>query len=134
MSDLKTKRNNKSVTKFLNGIRDEKKRKDSKAIVKMMEEATQSKASMWGDNIIGFGSYRYKYASGREGDWMKAGFSPRKQYLSVYIMTEFAKYSDLFRKLGKHKTGKCCVNIRELEDIDFSILKKLVKKSVQDMK
>lgn len=134
MSELKTKKNNKSVTKFLNGIKDEKKRKDSKAIVKMMEEATQSKASMWGDSIIGFGSYHYKYASGREGDWMKAGFSPRKQYLSIYIMSDFAKYSDFFRKLGKHKKGKCCVNIRKLEDIDFSILKKLVKKSVQDMK
>lgn len=134
MAELKTKKTTKSVSTFLASIADEKKRKESKAIVKMMAEATNSKPAMWGESIVGFGSYHYKYASGREGDWMKAGFSPRKQNLTVYIMTDFRKYSDLFKKLGKHKTGKCCLYINKLEDIDFSVLKQLVTKSVQDMK
>ena len=134
MAEPKTRKNNKSVAQFLNSIKDEKKRKESKAIVKLMEEATKEKPAMWGDSIIGFGSYHYKYASGREGDWMKAGFSPRKQNLTVYIMTDFDKYADLFKKLGKHKTGKCCLYINKLDDIDTQVLKQLVKKSVQGMK
>jgi hypothetical protein len=133
MAELKTKKTDASVSKFLDGIEDENKRKDSKAIVKMMTAATKSKPSMWGDSIIGFGSYHYKSASGREGDWMKAGFSPRKQNLTVYIMTDFRKYADYFKKLGKHKTGKCCIYINKLADIDLSVLKSLVEISAQDM-
>jgi len=86
---------------------------------------------MWGPSIIGFGSYHYCYDSGREGDWFLTGFSPRKQNLSVYIMSGFAKYDSLMKKLGKHKTGKSCLYINKLEDIDLDVLKELIKRSAE---
>ena len=88
---------------------------------------------MWGPSIIGFGSYRYKYASGREGEWMLTGFSPRKQNLTLYIMPGFDNYDSLLAKLGKYKTGKSCLYINKLEDVDLSVLEKLVKQSVDHM-
>ena len=89
---------------------------------------------MWGDSIIGFGSYRYKYASGREGEWCLTAFSPRKQNLTIYIMTGFDKYDGLMKKLGKHKTGKSCLYIKKLDDIDTEVLKELITQSVEAMK
>lgn len=89
---------------------------------------------MWGDSIVGFGHYHYKYASGREGDWMLTGFAPRKRNLTLYIMSGFEEYDDLMQKLGKHSTGKSCLYINKLEDIDLDVLRELVGRSVQHMR
>lgn len=133
MSDIKTKRNKGDVHAFLNSVPDEKKRQDSYTIMKLMEEVTGEEPKMWGDSIIGFGSYHYKYASGREADWFLTGFSPRKQTLTLYIMSGFEAYDNLLSKLGKHTTGKSCLYVKKLEDIDMGVLKNLVKKSVEHM-
>jgi hypothetical protein len=133
MSELKTKLNNKSVLKFINSVKDEKKRRDSLAILNMMKKITKEEPKMWGDSIIGFGSCHYKYASGREGDWFLTGFSPRKQNFSLYIMSGFKEYGELLKKLGKHKISKACLYIKSLEDIDTKTLKELITKSVKKM-
>jgi hypothetical protein len=130
---LKTKLNDGDVHAFLNSISDEKKRQDSFAILKLMQEATDAKPKMWGDSIVGFGSYHYKYASGREGDWFLTGFSPRKQNLTLYIMPGFEKYGTLLNKLGMHSTGKSCLYIKRMEDVDLEVLKELVEQSVEYM-
>ena len=130
MAELKTKKNESSVTKFLDGVKDEKKRQDSYTILKLMKQITKAEPKMWGTSIIGFGSYHYKYASGREGDWFVTGFSPRKQNLTLYIMSGISKYPDLLKKLGKFKTGKGCIYINKIEDIDIKTLKELIKQSV----
>ena len=134
MAELKTKKNEASVTKFLDGVKDEKKREDSYTILKLMQQITKAEPKMWGTSIIGFGSYHYKYASGREGDWFVTGFSPRKQNLTLYIMSGFSKYPDLLKKLGKFKTGKSCLYINKIEDIDIPTLKELIKQSVGYLK
>ena len=131
MAELKTKKHNASVTEFLNSVEDEKRRKDAKSVLKMMKEVTGEKPKMWGPSIIGFGDYHYKYASGREGDWFKVGFSPRKNALTLYIMTGFSRYDELMGKLGKYKTGKGCLYIKRLEDVDGEVLRKLVEESVK---
>lgn len=130
MAELKTQRTQASVARFLASIEDEKKRNDSRTVLKMMQEITGDKPKMWGTAIIGFGSYHYTYASGREGDWFLAGFSPRKQALTLYIMSGFSRYQELLAKLGKHKTGKSCLYINRLDDIDMKVLRRLVKESV----
>ena len=133
MAELKTKQTDESVTEFLNGVPDEKKRQDSFAILELMTEVTGSEPRMWGESIVGFGSYHYRYASGREGDWFVTGFSPRKQNLTLYIMAGFHNYDQLLQNLGKHKTGKSCLYIKRLEDVDLDTLRKLVSQSVQHM-
>ncbi len=133
MSELKTKETNKSVTRFLGTIADETKRNDCLELLAMMEEITNSKAKMWGDTIVGFGNYHYKYASGREGDWFVTGFSPRKQNLTIYIMPGFSNYETLMTKIGKHKTSKSCLYVKRLDDLDRKILKRLVAQSVKQM-
>jgi hypothetical protein len=130
MAELKTKKNEASVTKFLDGVKDEKKRQDSYTILKLMKQITKAEPKMWGTSMVGFGSYHYKYASGREGDWFVTGFSPRKQNLTLYIMSGISKYPDLSKKLGKFKTGKGCLYINKIEDIDIKTLKELIKQSV----
>jgi hypothetical protein len=130
MAELKTKPTNQSVIAFLDSIADEQKRKDSYTIVKLMQQATKAKPKLWGSSSIGFGSYHYKYASGREGDWMLVGFAPRKQNLTLYLMAGFDGYEQLLKKLGKHKLGKGCLYINKLEDVDVKALKELVKQSV----
>lgn len=130
MSELKTKPNRASVTKFLNSIEDPQKRADSKWLAKVMKEITGSSPKMWGDSIIGFGSYHYKYASGRQGDWFLAGFSPRKQALTLYIMGGSKRRPELLKKLGKHKTGKACLYIKKLDDVDKEVLKTIISESV----
>ena len=134
MAELKTKENDASVDTFLNDITDEQKRGDSKRLRELFEEITGEPAKMWGANIVGFGSYHYKYKSGQEGDWLVAGFSPRREYLTLYLMGsyEFVAYRDLLEKLGKHKTTKSCLYIKKLEDIDMDILSKLITRSVDD--
>lgn len=134
MSDLKTKPSDQSVEAYLNSIEPQKKREDSLAILKLMQEITGEQPQMWGDSIVGFGSYHYKYASGREGDWFLTGFAPRKQNLTLYIMAGFDNYDELMDKLGKHTTGKSCLYIKKLEDINLDILRQLIAESVAYMK
>ena len=133
MAELKTKANKASVDKFLKGIQDEQKREDCFKIVDIMKKAAKAEPQMWGTSIVGFGSYHYKYASGREGDWFLVGFSPRKQNLTLYIMSGFDEYNSLLKKLGKHATGKSCLYIKRLEDVDMKVLKELVTRSVKHM-
>jgi len=133
-ADLKTKPTKADVDKFLSSIKDEKKREDTFKIVKMMKLITKEEPKMWGPSIVSFGKYHYKYASGREGDWFLTGFSPRKQNLTLYIMSGFKRYDELMKKLGKHKTGSSCLYINRLEDLDMKILKELIIESVKHMK
>jgi len=133
MAELKTKPTEASVKEFLNQIPDEERRKDCFAIAKIMEEITGSKPKMWGPSIVGFGTYHYKYASGREGDWMITGFSPRKKDLTLYIMMGFEKYPELMEQLGKHSKSKSCLYIKRLSDIHVPTLKKLVRQSVKQL-
>ncbi len=134
MAELKTKKNDASVEGFLNSVEHEKRRTDSFKVLDIMKRITGEEPKMWGSSIIGFGSYHYKYASGREGDWFVAGFSPRKQSLTLYIMSGFKHYGNLLGKLGKHKTGKGCLYINKLEDIDQSVLEELITESINWLK
>jgi hypothetical protein len=134
MSELKTKVNKASVVKFLKGVENEQRQSDALKMLELMLKITKREAKMWGSSMVGFGSYHYKYASGREGDWLLTGFSPRKKDLTVYIMNGFSSYSDLMSKLGKYKTGKSCLYIKKLEDIDLKVLSQLIRKSVSDMR
>ncbi|MBU2678070.1 MAG: DUF1801 domain-containing protein [Gammaproteobacteria bacterium] len=134
MAENKTKPNKASVTAFLNGIEDERKRRDAKKVAAMMREATGSRAKMWGANIVGFGEYHYKYASGREGDFMITGFSPRKQALTLYVIPGFKHFETMMNKLGKYKTGRSCLYIKHLSDIDEKVLKRLIVASVKHMR
>jgi hypothetical protein len=133
MAELKTQKNDASVEEFLDSVANEKKRQDSYAILELMKDVTGEEPAMWGTSIVGFGSYHYQYASGREGDWFLVGFSPRKQNLTLYIMSGFDEYESLLEDLGKHKTGKSCLYINKLEDVDRSTLRELVEKSVAYM-
>lgn len=134
MAELKTKKTNASVTAFLNKVKNKQRKEDCFTVLEMMKEITGDEPKMWGPSIVGFGTYHFVYESGREGDWMITGFSPRAQSLTLYIMSGFYKYDELMGKLGKHKTGKSCLYISKLEDVDQSILKKLIKASVAHMK
>jgi Domain of unknown function (DU1801) len=133
MAELKTKVNERSVDEFLKSVPDERKRQDSYKILDLMKKATGAEPKMWGDSIIGFGNYHYKYESGRDGDWFLAGFSPRKQNLTLYIMAGFGEYENLLKRLGKYKTGKSCLYINKLSDVELPVLEEIVKKSVDHM-
>ena len=133
MAELKTKRNKGNVKAFLDSVTNEQRRQDSFAVLELMEQVTGKKPEMWGDSIVGFGSYHYKYASGREGDWFLVGFSPRAQNLTLYIMAGFDGYETLLEKLGKHTIGKSCLYIKKLEDVDVGVLKDLVRQSAEHM-
>ena len=132
--ELKTKVNKSSVEGFLNSVKDKQKREDSFKILEMMKKITKEEPKMWGPSIVGFGSYHYKYASGHEGDMCIAGFSPRKQALTIYIMSDFKKYDSLMKKLGKYKTSVACLYIKKLEDVDQKVLTELITESVKKMK
>lgn len=134
MAELKTKINNASVTTFINKLKDKQTIADCNQLITLMQKATGTEPKMWGASIVGFGSYHFKYASGREGDWMLIGFSPRKQNLTLYIMPGFAEYEDLLTKLGKHSIGKSCLYIKKLDDINLKTLNALIVKSVKHMK
>ncbi len=131
MAELKTKRNDGSVKAFLNSVTDPKKRQDSFAVLELMQQVTGEEPVMWGDSIIGFGSYHYSSKSGREGDWFLTGFSPRAQNLTLYIMSGFDQYDELMSKLGKYKTGKACLYVKNFEDVDSDVLRELVRLSVE---
>ncbi len=133
MKENKTKVNDASVMDFLESVENEKRKADSLAVLKMMKRLTKEAPKMWGTALVGFGTYHYKYPSGREGDFFITGFSPRKQSLTLYIMNGFQRYEELMSQLGKFKTGKSCLYINKLEDVDLSILEKLIIESVNYM-
>lgn len=133
MAELKTKLNDGDVVAFLNTVENEQRRKDSFIVLEMMKEITGKEPKMWGESIIGFDSYHYVYASGREGDWMKIGFSPRKQALTLYLKAGYEeRIPEMLEKLGKHKTGKGCLYIKKIEDIDQDVLREMVKESLAE--
>lgn len=134
MAENKTRPKKTGVTAFLAGIEDVQMRRDAKKVAAMMREATGSRARMWGSNIVGFGQYHYRYESGREGDFMITGFSPRKQALTIYIIPGFGRFEKLMARLGKHKTGKSCLYIRRLSDVDEKVLRQLIGNSVKYMR
>jgi hypothetical protein len=131
MAELKTKQNTASVTAFLKSIKDNTMRQDCEALSGIMQTLTKSEPVMWGAAIVGFGRYHYTYESGREGDWFLCGFSPRKQALSLYLMGGLHQQKDLLAKLGKHKTGKSCLYIKRLADINVNVLKTLIRNSIK---
>jgi len=134
MAENKTKVTKLSVTGFINSIDDKQKRADSRKVAAMMRKATGKRAKMWGSSIVGYGTYHYKYESGREGDFMVTGFSPRKQALTVYVMPGFSHFDKLMAKLGKYKTGKSCLYIKRLSDVDEKVLERLIDSSVKHMR
>jgi len=134
MAELKTQPTSADVQAFLDGVANDQRRQDAYTVLKLMKRITRTEPKMWGGSIVGFGSYHYIYESGREGDWFLTGFSPRKQALSLYIMAGFDRYEELMEQLGKYKTGKSCLYIRKLEDVDMSVLRELITESVRYMK
>lgn len=134
MATNKTTQNEDSVEDFINAVDDEQKRRDSWDMIALMKKITGSDPRMWGSSLVGFGSYHYQYASGREGDFFLTGFSPRKAAFTVYIMPGFSEYAVLMEQLGPHKTGKSCLYIKNLDVVDRNILERLISKSVADMR
>ena len=134
MAELKTKKTNASVATFIAALPDEHTRADCTALVRLMKKVTKAPPRMWGSSIVGFGTYSYTYASGRTGDWPVCGFSPRKAALTLYVMAGFDRYDDLMARLGKFKTGKSCLYLRRLADVDTQVLEALVSESVAYMK
>ncbi len=127
----KTKRTTASVAEYLNGVADDEQRRDAKKLVALMRDITGEQPVMWGDSIVGFGTYHYKYASGREGDWMRTGFAVRKGTLTLYIMPGYQDFGNLLDALGPHKHGKSCLYIKRLNDIDLATLKKVIVRGME---
>lgn len=134
MAEPKTKKNDASVEGFLAAVDHQRRREDSFAVLEMMKRITGEEPKMWGSSIVGFGSYHYRYASGREGDWPRIGFSPRKQSLTLYVMPGFSNYDDLLSRLGKHRTGKSCLYVNKLDDVDLDVLEELIRGSLDTMR
>ena len=134
MAENKTKETKASVERFINSVKAKNIRADCNAMVKIMKSATKEEPKMWGTSMVGFGTYHYKYESGREGDMCLAGISPRKQNLTIYLMPGFEVQQSLLKKLGKYKTSKVCLYIKSLNDIDVKALKEMISQSVKEMK
>lgn len=134
MTALKTTPNDLSVDEFIDSVENEQKRSDTKTLLALFQELTGEKATMWGTSIIGFGKYHFKYDSGREGDWMLAGFSPRKQNLTIYMMGGFKNQEALLSKIGKAKSSVGCLYLKKLSDIDLEVLKEMITLSIQTVK
>ena len=134
MSDLKTKPTGASVAAFIKAVDDPERRRDCQQLKKLMSSITGHRARMWGDSIVGFGNYHYKYKSGREGDWPLTGFSPRKQNLTVYIMPGFGQYETQLAMLGRHRHSVSCLYLRRLADLDMEALAYLIRDSVRRMR
>lgn len=134
MAELKTQPTKASVARFIAGVEDVQRRADCEALNKLMQSVTGLKPEMWGPTIVGFGRYKYTYASGHSAEWPLAGFSPRKKDLTVYIMAGFEKFEELMGRLGKYKTGKSCLYLKRLSDVDQDVLAELVRASVQAMR
>lgn len=134
MSEPKTRPTDVDVTTFIAQVEPAARRDDVMKLLEIMREITGEEARMWGSSIIGFGSYHFKYESGREGDWMLTGFSPRKASLTLYVLSGFEQQSELLARLGKHSTGKGCLYIKRLSDIDESVLRDMISASVRHMR
>lgn len=134
MAENKTRPTRASVTDFINSVEDPDKRADVRKVAAMMRRATGKRAKMWGSSMVGYGTYHYRYESGREGDYMMTGFSPRKQALTVYIMPGFEHFAGLMKKLGKYRTGRSCLYIKRLSDVDEDVLEELINESVTYMR
>lgn len=134
MAENKTRATNASVSEFLDAIEDRQQRNDLKKVAAMMRRATGKRARMWGPSIVGYGSYHYRYDSGREGDFLVTGYAPRKQNMAIYIMPGFKHFGDLMHRLGKHKTGKSCLYIKRLADVDEKVLEQLIREAVNYMR
>ena len=135
MAELKTKPTGASVADFIAGIDGEERRADCHALAELMSRVTGAEPAMWGPSIVGFGSYHYRYASGREGDWMLAGFAPRKRQLVVYVMAGFQGALELMARLGRHKASSgSCLYIKRLADVDLEVLEELVRGSVEHLR
>ena len=134
MAEMKTKSTAADVQAFVENIEDEGQRRDAQEVLRIMKRITGEKPAMWGESIVGFGRYHYRYESGREGDWFLTGFSPRKRDLTLYIMAGFERWDELMERLGKYRTGKSCLYIRRLEDVDAKVLAELIEASVDHMK
>lgn len=132
MAELKTKVTDKSVYDFIDGVADEGKKQDSLALIEMMRAITGEEPRMWGDSMVGFGKLQLVYASGRKAEWFQLGFSPRKQSMSLYFSCDIQKQAGLLKKLGKHKTGKGCLYIHRLADIDQDVLQQMMKNGIVD--
>lgn len=130
----KTVATDQSVQQFIDSVENEIKRNDSLKLLDMMADITDQPPVMWGTSLVGFGTYHYKYASGREGDFFLTGFSPRKQALTIYIMPGFSEYDEILGNLGEYKTGKSCLYVKKLEDVDHELLRELITKSVAYMR
>ncbi|MDH3323611.1 MAG: DUF1801 domain-containing protein [Flavobacteriaceae bacterium] len=133
MTKNKTVPNDQDVMGFLEAIANDHQRSDAIELLKLIKNVVNLEPKMWGDSIVGFGTYHYRYESGREGDMFLTGFSPRKNDLTIYVMTGFENCKDLLQKLGKHKIGKSCLYIKKLQNIDQEILKEIISDSVQRM-
>ncbi len=134
MAVNKTQKTRASVSEFVKSIEDPQMRADAKKLASMMRRVTGKRAKMWGSSIVGYGTYHYKYDSGREGDFMLTGYSPRKQALTIYVMPGFSKFGPLMKRLGKYKTGKSCLYIKRLADVDELVLEQLIGGSVEHMR
>jgi hypothetical protein len=134
VAENKTRPTRASVTDFINSVDDRRKRADVRRLAAMMRRATGKRAKMWGGSIVGYGTYHYRYASGREGDFMVTGFSPRKQALTVYIMPGFEHFDGLMKKLGTYRTGRSCLYIKRLSEVDEDVLEELINESVRYMR
>lgn len=130
----KTQPTQRSVVDFLAQLENDLQRADCEVLVRLMQEESGEEPVLWGSTIVGFGQYHYRYSSGREGDFMRVGFSPRKDSLSIYIIPGFASYTSLLAQLGKHKMGKSCLYIKRLEEVDTKALQHLIRQSLQDMR
>lgn len=131
---LKTQRNDADVQAFLESVPQDRRRREGLMLLEMMQRVTGCEAAMWGTSIVGFGSYRYTNSSGKEAGWFLTGFSPRKQSLSLYIMPGFESYRALLQRLGKFKTGRSCLYINKMEDVDAAIVEELIRLSVEEMR
>lgn len=120
-----------AVSSFLNSIDIEERRRDSKVLHQMMTELTNLKPAIWSGTMVGYGKYQYRYATGREGEWFRIGFAPRKQGMSLYLMSDFEGEEPLMKKIGKHKMGKSCMNFKRLSDLDEKVLRELIEKSAK---
>ena len=134
MSDAKTRPTDQDVGEYLEGIADARQRADCQALCALMREETGAEPQMWGTSIVGFGTYQYRYGSGRTGDWPLAGFSPRKQNTTLYLSYGLDQHDDLLAQLGKHTTGKACLYIKRLSDIDQGVLRELVRRAVAELR
>lgn len=133
MAELKTKPTAESVETFLNGIADDNRRQDCFRVLELMKKETKAEPAMWGTSIVGFGRHKYKYESGREGEWFLTGFSPRKDSLTLYLMSGVERHGRLLKKLGKHKTGKGCLYIKKIDDIDLPTLREIIRECVNHL-